>query len=119
MEPMKPMTPMKPMEPMEPMEPMKPLEAMKPMEPMKPMDFGPAWWPADLGQPATSGAQNGTRYAFFPDKQRLAIEQDGAVTVYDSGDNQIGGVGQQQDSGRTLSFSSQNGDVDVASLRKA
>ena len=100
------------------MEPMKPIKPMKPMAPMKPMDNGPVWWPADLGKPGTSGTQNGTRYAFFPGRQRLAVEQDGVVTVYDSGDNQISGVGQQQDGGSAVSFSSQNGDVNVAILRK-
>ena len=36
------------------------------MKPMKPMDFGPAWWPEDLGKPSTSGGQNDVKYAFFP-----------------------------------------------------
>ncbi len=97
------------------MEPMKP---MKPMEPMKPMDFGPAWWPDELGQPATSGGQNDVKYAFFPDARRLAIRQDGRVTVYDSGDHRISGVSQQQGSGRSLAFSSDHGEVKVADLRE-
>ena len=96
------------------MEPMKP---MKPMEPMKPMDFGPAWWPDELGQPATSGGQDEVKYAFFPDARRLAIRQDGRVTVYDSGDHRISGVSQQQGSGRSLAFSSDQGEVKVADLR--
>jgi hypothetical protein len=97
------------------MEPMKPME---PMEPMKPMDFGPKWWSDDLGQPSSSGSQNGVRYAFFPDKQRLAIERDGKTELYDSGDHKISGVSQQQGGGQSLAFSSQNGDVKVAELRK-
>lgn len=67
------------------------MEPMKPMHPMKPMEAGPAWWPDGLGQPASSGGQNGTRYAFFPDHRRLAVERDGKVTLYDSGDHRIGG----------------------------
>ena len=30
-------------------------------------------WPADLGQPATTGSQNNLRYAYFPATRRLAI----------------------------------------------
>ncbi len=47
------------------MEPMKPMAPMKPMEPMKPMAKSEAWWPADLGDPSSSGSQNDMRYAFF------------------------------------------------------
>jgi hypothetical protein len=85
---------------------------------MPPMDAGPAWWPAGLGEPGTSGAQDGTRYAFFPARQRLAIERDGVVTVYDTGGHQISGVGQQQGSRSALSFRTRNGDLDAGSLRK-
>ncbi|WP_267423655.1 hypothetical protein [Methylobacterium sp. GC_Met_2] len=103
------------MKPMKPMEPMKGMEPMKPMEPMKGME---PWWPKDLGEPATSGAQNGMKYAFFPDKQRLLIERDGQVSTYDSGDHRIGGVSQADGSSKTLTFSSENGDVDLGSLKK-
>jgi hypothetical protein len=97
------------------MEPMKP---MKPMAPMKPMDFGPKWWPEDLGEPSSSAGQNDIRYAFFPDARRLAIKQDGNDTLYDSGDHRIGGVSQQQGSRSSLAFSSQNGDVKLSDLKK-
>ncbi len=100
------------------MEPMKPMAPMKPMEPMKPMDFGPKWWPDTLGEPNSSGAQNGVRYAFFSASHRLAIETDGKVAVYDSGDHQISGVSQQQGSSSSLAFSSQRGDVKVDELKK-
>src|ERR1700722_15061370 len=33
------------------------------------------WWPAELGNPASAGAQNDLRYAFFSDPRRLAIQQ--------------------------------------------
>ena len=104
-----PMTPMKPMEPMAP---------MKPMEPMKPMDFGPDWWPDDLGRPSSSGAQDGVRYAVFPDRARLAIERDGRVTLYDTGTHHIGGVSQAQSSGSHLAFTSQDGTVDLDRLEQ-
>lgn len=72
------------------------------------------WWPADLGQPFSSGAQNSTRYAIFP--RRLAVEVNGQVTVYDTLDNNIGGVSQQQGGNNALTFSSQYGTIAVSSL---
>lgn len=75
-----------------------------------------AWWGADLGRPASAGAQNGLRYAYFPEVQRLAIEHDGQVTLYDTGDHQISGFSQQQSTGGSLTFTSQQGLVDISRL---
>lgn len=75
-----------------------------------------AWWPAELGSPAASGSQNSTRYATFPSHRRLAIEQGGQVTVYDTGDHHITGFSQQQGGGQSLTFTSQHGLVRVADL---
>jgi hypothetical protein len=33
------------------------------------------WWPAELGSPASTGAQNNLQYACFPVSRRLAIPQ--------------------------------------------
>jgi hypothetical protein len=74
------------------------------------------WWPGDLGRPSSTGAQNGVRYAYFAQARRLAIELNGRVIVYDTLDHQIGGFSQQQSLGGSLSFSSQHGLIDVASL---
>ena len=74
------------------------------------------WWPADLRWPNSTGAQNGVRYAYFSQARRLAIEVSGTVTVYDTLDHSIGGFSQQQSYGGTLSFNSQYGLIDVASL---
>jgi len=74
------------------------------------------WWPADLRWPNSTGAQNGVRYAYFAQARRLAIEVNGTVTVYDTLDHSIGGSSQQQSYGGTLSFNSQYGLIDVASL---
>ena len=74
------------------------------------------WWPADLGVPSSLGAQNEVRYAYFPATRRLAIEINGAVTVYDTRDHQISGFSQQQPGSGSLSFSSQLGGVDVSRL---
>jgi len=77
---------------------------------------GGQWWPAELGVPSSSGAQNNLRYAVFPSTRRLAIEINGQMTVYDTLDHQIGGVGQQQGSGASFTFTSQYGVVAVDSL---
>ena len=92
------------------------MQPMKPMEPMKPMSAGERWWPEGLGTPSSSGGQDGLRYAFFPDAQRLAIEQVGKVTVYDSGEHRITGV--SQDGGAPV-FSGEDGPVRVEDLRRA
>ena len=74
------------------------------------------WWPADLGVPNGTGAQNQVRYAYFNGEHRLAVELNGRVTVYDTLDHQIGGVSQQQGSGGALTLTSQHGTVSVATL---
>ena len=74
------------------------------------------WWGNDLRYPNSTGGQNNVRYAHFAQARRLAIEVQGHVTVYDTLDHQIGGFSQQQSYGGSLSFSSQYGLIDVASL---
>jgi hypothetical protein len=74
------------------------------------------WWPAELGVPASSGAQNDMRYAFFPASRRLAIQQGGAVSLYDTGEHRLSGFSQQQGGDRTLTFTSQSGLVRLADL---
>lgn len=74
------------------------------------------WWPDGLGTPSATGGQNGLRYACFPDSHRVAVEQSGQVTVYDSGAHRISGVSQQQGAGRDLVFTSQMGDVRAEDL---
>ena len=72
------------------------------------------WWPSNLGSPFSSGAQNNIRYAVFPN--RLAVELNGKVSVYDTLNNNIGGVSQQQGGNTSLTFSSQFGTIAVSSL---
>ncbi len=100
------------------MEPMKPMAPMEPMKPIEPISGGTVWWPADLDHTSTSGAQNDQRYAFFPDKHRLLIEQNGRLAIYDSGDHRIGGVAQQASAGPRLSFTSQHGPVRLDDLKR-
>jgi hypothetical protein len=74
------------------------------------------WWPQALGTPASSGAQNDVRYAYFPERRRLAIDRGGKVAVYDTLDLRIGGLAQQQGAASALAFTSDRGDVDVGKL---
>jgi hypothetical protein len=74
------------------------------------------WWPADLGHPGSTGAQNDMRYAYFPDTHRLVIQRGGETTIYDTGAHSIFGFGQQQSGDQSLTFTSQFGVVPVASL---
>jgi hypothetical protein len=79
--------------------------------------YGSSLWPAELGQPSSSGGQNDVRYAYFPHVSRLAIDRGGNMTIYDTLDHNIGGVQQQQGGpSGTLSFSSQRGTFTVDSL---
>jgi hypothetical protein len=64
------------------------MEPMKLVEPMKKMDFGPAWWPDNLGQPSTSGG------------------------------HQISGVSQRQGSSSLLAFTSRTGILGLDGLKK-
>jgi hypothetical protein len=76
-----------------------------------------AWWPAELGDPASTGAQNDLRYAFFPGLRRLAIREGGRVRVYDTGEHSLSGFSQQQSGDQSLTFMSQFGLMRVADLR--
>ena len=72
------------------------------------------WWPIDLGAPSSSGGQNNIRYAVFPN--RLAVELNGQVSIYDTLNHNIGGVSQQQGGNDSLTFNSQLGTINVNSL---
>ena len=74
------------------------------------------WWPAELGTPAATGSQNNLSYGYFPNSRRLAVKTGSDVWVYDTGDHQIGGFGQQQGGGSSISFSSQLGTVPLSRL---
>lgn len=74
------------------------------------------WWPRDLGSPSALGTQNNVRYAYFANQRRLAVKTGGEVWVYDTLDHQIGGFGQQQGMGGSITFSSQYGTVDLTRL---
>ncbi|WP_068077800.1 SHOCT domain-containing protein [Novosphingobium lentum] len=73
-------------------------------------------WPEELGAPASTGSQNDLHYAVFPATHRLAIDQRGRVTVYDTADHRISGFSQQQSGDQSITFTSQHGLVRVADL---
>jgi hypothetical protein len=79
---------------------------------------GGNWWPEDLGMPASTGTQNSMRYACFPDRRRLALDVNGQVSVYDTGDHWITGFSQQQGGDQSLTFNSQYGVVRLDSLQE-
>ncbi len=98
------------------------------MAPMRPLSFGSGalftpdprdtWWPAELGAPSSSGAQNDVRYAYFPAAGRLAVDVNGHVSVYDTSGHQIAGISSQQQSyGGGLMFSTGDGSISLAHLR--
>src|SRR6056297_705265 len=65
------------------------------------------WWPSDLGVPSATGNQNQTQYAYFADARRLAVNTGPSTWVYDTLDHHIGGFGQQQGGGSSITFTSQ------------
>ena len=79
---------------------------------------GGSWWPADLGSPSSSGAQNEMRYAYFPTSRRLVVQQNGQLALYDTGSHQISGVSQQQRGSQFLAFSSDLGVVRLEDLQR-
>jgi hypothetical protein len=96
------------------MEKMKPMAPMNPMQPIK-ID---RWWPAELGNPSTSGSADDVRYAYFPERRRLIIERAGHRTTFDTADHQFIGALQVSAEPKTLWFLSQRGRIDVESLPK-
>src|SRR4051812_36058847 len=76
------------------------------------------WWPAELGRPSSTGGQNNLRYAIFRSKRRLAIDDAGRISVYDTADHVINGIGQSQSGDSTLTLHSQYGVVRVSDLRR-
>jgi hypothetical protein len=91
------------------------------MKPMPPMKTPQRWWPEELGEhPDSAGGQNETRYAFFGDQKRLAVDLGGGnIQVYDTGNHRISGVQQHQsDSGRKVIFTTPHGGVGMAQLKR-
>ncbi len=83
-------------------------------------EAGPAsradWWSGDFGRPSASGSQGTTRYAYFAAARRLAVERAGRVTLYDTGRHRIFGVSQSMSRGEHLTFTADDGTVDLDAL---
>ena len=73
-------------------------------------------WPATLGRPASQGAQNDMRYAYFPGSHRLWLSVRGKTSLHDTGDHRITGFGQAQSGDQSLTLTSQHGLVRIADL---
>jgi hypothetical protein len=56
------------------------------------------------------------RYACFPDARRLAVRQDGRVTIYDTGTHRLTGFSQSQSGSQNLEFSGPDGRVTLRDL---
>ena len=92
------------------------------MEPMAPMKAPVRWSPEDLANIRSfAGGQNETRYAFFGDQKRFAVDSgDGESPTVCTGDHRISGVQQHPSgSGRRSRPPSQHGEVDLATLKLA
>lgn len=76
------------------------------------------WWPEGLGRPASVGSQNATRYAYFPESRRLAVETNGRIALYDTGDHVVTGASQQQGGASSFRFSGPRGSFSVDELRQ-
>lgn len=76
---------------------------------------GGDWWPAGLGHPASTGAQDGMRYAYFPETRRLAIDSGAGIALYDTGEHHISGVSQANGS---LDLTGPRGVVALDRLRR-
>jgi hypothetical protein len=89
---------------------------MEPMKPMKGFSIS-RWWPPELGEASSSGSSSDMRYAYFSQARRLLIEQQGQLTIYDTGAYQFRGAFQPNGAERKLSFVSQRGLVALDSLK--
>src|SRR5260221_954779 len=78
---------------------------------------GNAWWPAELGNPSSSGGQNDARHTYFPQSQPLANFYPRDMRMANTLEHPITGVQQQQGGySGSLTFSSQYGTFGVDTL---
>ena len=69
------------------------------------------WWPAQLGEPSSTGTRASSRYAYFAQIRRLAVDSGGRVEVYDTTGFNISGLAPQGADGDALTFASNRGPV--------
>ncbi|MGB7157079.1 MAG: hypothetical protein WBD40_03370, partial [Tepidisphaeraceae bacterium] len=78
---------------------------------------GESWWPASFGHPAASGEQHGIRYAYFPDRDRLLIQQGARIDSYDTAGRRITGYSQQQSTAAQICFTTEAGPLHLSTLK--
>ncbi|WP_216904440.1 SHOCT domain-containing protein [Synechococcus sp. CCY 9618] len=88
--------------------------SMQPMG-MAPMAGFESWWPAELGSPSATGAQNNLRYAWFADSGCLAVEQDGSLRLLDARNQPIQGIASAGGSSEVC-FTTPGGMVSLSNL---
>jgi hypothetical protein len=81
------------------------------------MPPGESWWPASFGHPTASGDQHGIRYAYFPDRDRLLVQQGGRILSYETVGQRITGFSQQQSTASRICFTTEGGPVDLTDLK--
>jgi hypothetical protein len=79
--------------------------------PAGPWPVSERWWPAQLGEPSLTGTRQSSRYAYFAQIRRLAVDSGGRVEVYDTTGFNIEGLGPQGAGGEALTFASNRGPV--------
>jgi hypothetical protein len=77
------------------------------------------WWPAQLGEPSSTGTRASSRYAYFAQIRRLAVDSGGRVEVYDTTGFNIEGLGPQGADGEALTFASNRGPVRLDAFPRA
>jgi len=73
------------------------------------MPAGESWWPASFGHPAASGEQHGIRYAYFPQRDQLLVQQGARLTTYDTTGQRITGFAQEQSTTSQICFTTERG----------
>jgi hypothetical protein len=76
------------------------------------------WWPAELGTPSAVGGQNSFRYAVFPERRRLLIDENGDISIYDTGEHRISGISQAQAGSGSIRFSGSARSVTLSDFRR-
>jgi hypothetical protein len=82
-----------------------------------PPPAGESWWPADFGHPSATGTQHGIRYAYFPDRDRLLVQQGAGILSYDTEGRRITGFSQQQSTASRICFTTDGGPLELGALK--
>ena len=80
------------------------------------MPAGESWWPAAFGHPAATGEQHGIRYAYFPGRDRLLVQQGARLTTYDTHGHRITGFAQEQSTTSHICFTTERGTLRLSDL---